>query len=398
MNKKIIKKIIISTIIASTLVSGLSASVNATSGYAYSMGGLTTPVSQIISTADNWALCGYTSYYNTDITYSYLANSNLINSSILYFSGPGGQNTVKLEDSLYFTSGYTNGTNKVGVCSYTLSNTKLVVFNAGYTASGTSNICTMTRNKGAKATIGWVSGLLSVDSTKWEQRFQSYVVSGHTISASMDYADSFTDYNDNMDTKDHVVYGSWNQILSLYYSSSSNETQQAESLRGEDDRVVPITEIECAYDDVDMSVFEDTIAAYDADFALSDYEISAVSTSEDDTSFVVDITKKVGEFSTSSGYTFIFHDEKADVMYDNTIDSECELRGLPESSARAERTAYEACETAASEKDDGYVIVDQSSTKFCDLETGELYNKVITECKETDGDCYYSYCTMVPVV
>ena len=60
----------------------------------------------------------------------------------------------------------------------------------------------------------------------------------------------------------------------------------------------------------------------DKNFDMSDYELSYVSTSTDISSFVVDITKMIGDFSTSSGYTFVFNDSKTDVMYDNTIDNE----------------------------------------------------------------------------
>ena len=374
----------------------ITTSVNATSGYAYSMGGMTTSVQQIINSANTWALCGYTSYYNTDITYSYLSSSSVLNSDILYFSGPGNQNNVQLENNLYIVSGGSNGTTDVGLSGYTLSNTRLVVFNACYTASGTSNICTVARTKGADAAIGWKGGLTSADSTKWQQRFQSYLVSGHKVHISMDYADSFSDYNNNLNTKNHLVYGNWTQYISLNASSSSGDTQESQNVRG-DDRVVPIQEITCSYDDVTIEDLENAIAAHSSDFDAGEYELSVASTSEDNTSFVVDVTKKIGDFSTSSGYTFIFHDNKTNVMYDNTInDKGVELRDNT-LSAKADRGVNEAYRTAAAEKEDGYNIVSQTAEKYCDLETGRFYNKILTECKEIDGECYYSYSKLIPL-
>ena len=371
-------------------------SVNATAGYAYSMGGLTTSVQQIINTANNWALCGYSSYYNTDIVYSYLGNSSVLNSSVVYMSGPGSQTRVKLEDSLYFTSGTCNGTTEVGVTNYTLSQTKLYVFNASKTAYGTSNLCTATRTHGAKAVLGWVSSISVSDSTLWQQRFQSKCVIGYTINSAIIYADSFSDYDYNSNIKNHVVYGNYGQTITWSGSSSIGDEQD----RGVDDREVSIDEIECSYDNIDEDAIAETIIAYAPDFDMSDYEINAVSTSEDNTSFVVDVTKKVGDFSTSSGYTFIFHDEKADVMYDNTIDSRLELSrsSLSVKSANADTNADTAYEIAARGIDDGYYITDQFVTKYCDVETGKFYNKVYTECKEINGECYYSYSTLVPVV
>ena len=197
MKTKNVSKIVASLLMVSVFSAGASADVSATSGYAYSMGGLSTSVQQIIDTANNWALCGYNSYYNTDITYYYLSLSSVLNSDILYFSGPAEQNSVKLENGLYITSGYNNGTSEVGLCTYTLSYNKLAVFNASYTASGTSNICTVAKLKGADAAIGWVGTLYTSDSTLWQSRFQSYLVSGHQVHISMDYADSFSDYANN---------------------------------------------------------------------------------------------------------------------------------------------------------------------------------------------------------
>ena len=396
MKTKAIRRTITTLLAISTLTVGVSAKVNATSGYAYSMGGLSTSVQQIIDTANNWALCGYTSYYNTDITYYYLSLSSVLNSDILYFSGPAEQNSVKLENGLYITSGYNNGTSEVGLCTYTLSYNKLAVFNAGYTASGTSNICTVARLKGADAAIGWAGTLYTSDSTLWQSRFQSYLVSGHQVHISMDYADSFSDYANNSKAKNHAVYGNWTQYISLNASSSSGDTQESQNVRG-DDRVVPIQEITCSYDDVTIEDLENAIVALDSDFDAGEYELSVASTSEDNTSFVVDVTKKIGDFSTSSGYTFIFHDNKTNVMYDNTInDKGVELRDNT-LSAKADRGVNEAYRTAAAEKEDGYNIVSQTAEKYCDLETGRFYNKILTECKEIDGECYYSYSKLIPL-
>jgi len=389
-------KVLSSMFLVAALITGLSKNVSATSGYAYSMGGLSTSVQQIIDTANNWALCGYNSYYNTDITYYYLSLSSVLNSDILYFSGPGGQNSVKLENGLYITSGYNNGTSEVGICTYTLSYNKLAVFNAGYTASGTSNICTVAKLKGADAAIGWKGTLYTSDSALWQSRFQSYLVSGHQVHISMDYADSFSDYSYNSYTKNHLVYGNWTQYISLNASSSSGDTQESQNVRG-DDRVVPIQEITCSYDDVTIEDLKNAIAAHNPDFDAGEYELSVASTSEDNTSFVVDVTKKIGDFSTSSGYTFIFHDNKTNVMYDNTInDKGVELRDNT-LSAKADRSVNEAYRTAAAEKEDGYYITSQTAEKYCDLETGRFYNKILTECKEIDGECYYSYSKLIPL-
>lgn len=63
MNMKKLMKCLLSTLSVTVFLGGVSTNVHATAGYAYSMGGLSTSVQQIIDTANNWALCGYTSYY-----------------------------------------------------------------------------------------------------------------------------------------------------------------------------------------------------------------------------------------------------------------------------------------------------------------------------------------------
>ena len=84
-------------------------------------------------------------------------------------------------------------------------------------------------------------------------------------------------------------------------------------------------------------------------------------------------------------------------MYDNTInDKGVELRDNT-LSAKADRGVNEAYRTAAAEKEDGYNIVSQTAEKYCDLETGRFYNKILTECKEIDGECYYSYSKLIPL-
>ena len=359
------------------------------------MGGLTTSVQQITDTANNWALCGYTSFYNTDITYSYLSSSNVLNSDILYFSGPGGQNTVQLENNLYLISGSNNGTTTVGLSNYTLSNTKLVVFNAGYTASGTTNICTKARNRGADAAIGWVGALSSSDSTLWQSRFQSYLVSGHKVHKSMDHADSFSDYNNNTNIKNHLVYGNWIQYISLY----TNVIESSLSDTIEDDRTVHTDTIECQYDDIDYTAINKAISTYDADFDPTEYESTVTSTSEDDTSFVIDYTRKIDGYSTKSGYTFIFHDNQADTFYDNTIKSDRLVNHtVPIEDAEEYRSdALQSANVELAAIDGNNRMTSQEAVLYSDIEADKCYYKVFTEYQDIDDGCYGAFTTMYQI-
>lgn len=369
--------------------------VYATSGYAYSMGGLSTSVQQIINSANSWALCGYTSYYNTDITYSYLSSSNVLNSDIIYFSGPGGQNSVKLENNLYVISGSNNGSTNVGLSSYTLSNTRLVIFNASYTALGTSNICTAARNRGAQAAIGWKGILYNSDSTLWQSRFQSYLISGHKVHISMDYADSFSDYNDTNRTKNHCVYGNWTQYISLYVNNNINPSSDAIA----DDRTVNTDTIECLYDDIDYTAINKAISTYDADFDPTEYESTVTSTSEDDTSFVIDYTRKIDGYSTKSGYTFIFHDNQADTFYDNTIKSDRLVNHtVPIEDAEEYRSdALQSANVELATMDGNNRMTLQEAVLYYDIEADKCYYKVFTEYQDIDDGCYGAFTTMYQI-
>ena len=368
--------------------------VYATSGYAYSMGGLSTSVQQIIDSANTWAFCGYTSYYNTDITYSYLSSSSVLNSDILYFSGPGAQNYVKLENNLYITSSTTNGSTMVGLNSYTLSNTRLVIFNAGYTASGTNNICTKARSRGADAAIGWEGTLITSDSTLWQQRFQSYCQSGHKVHIAMDYADSFNDYSSNVYTKDHLVYGNWTQYISLYANNNNNLPDAIA-----DDRTVHTDTIECQYDDIDYTAINKAISTYDADFDPTEYESTVTSTSEDNTSFVIDYTRKIDGYSTKSGYTFIFHDNQADTFYDNTIKSDRLVNHtVPIEDAEEYRSdALQSANVELAAIDGNNRMTSQEAVLYYDIEADKCYYKVFTEYQDIDDGCYGAFTTMYQI-
>lgn len=379
--------------------SAYSFTTHATAGYAYSMGGLTTSVQQIINTANNWAYCGYTSYYNTDITYSYLSSSSVLNSDILYFSGPGSQNSIKLEDNLYLISGSSNGTNKVGLSGYTLSNTKLAIFNSSYsasTASGTSNICTKARNRGADAAIGWVVDLPINDSAKWQSRFQSYCVNHHQVYEAMDYADSFSDYDYNYKVKNHIVYGNWNQYISLY-SSKGTSNKSSDTIK--DDRVVNIDTIKCQYNDIDYDAISQAIQSYNSDFDAAQYDVTTTSTSQDNSSFVVDYTLNIGGYSTNSGYTFIFHDNKTDVFYDNTIQTIRSTRNTvnAETTQLQRDNAIQAANTEFSAISGNNRITQQDAVLYYDIANNQSYYKVFTEYQDIDDGCYGTLVTMYAI-
>lgn len=407
--KKRIKNII-SVALAMSLLGGATLSADASSGYAYSMGGYygSTDSVRVINTANNWARCGYKSYYKTEITYSFLSSSNMLNSDILYFSAFGNQNFVKLQTNVYLVNGSSNGSNEVGISDYTLSNTRLVVYDAGYTASGTSNLCTATISRGADAVIGWYGSVNRDDTEKWQSRFQSYCVSGYKLVAAITYADSFSDYNNNTSVKDHRIYGNYNQVIQKSSASSvsilSEDTICAE-LETTPDRVVDIDEIECTYDDIDYNAINSEIKENFPDFDESDYKVTTVSNSLDGNSFVVDYTLKIGDYTTDSGYTIIFRDNKASTLYNNTIQSNTVstmAESVSEVNSSDEMETYKnaalnEAQKVVTEMNNGSFVVSQTAEPYYDINTNSYYYRVITEYDHMNSDCYDSFVTLYPI-
>lgn len=396
-------KTIISVALVAALLSATAISANAYSGYAYSFGGDYSTSQSVTNTAITWNSCGYTSYYTTTPTYSYLNSSNVLNSDILYFDAYGSQNLIKLKTGLYLTNGTSNGSDEVGIASYTLSNTRLVIYNCGYTASGSSNLCTTTRSRGADAVIGWKGGIISSDAVTWQERFQSYCKKGYRVNLAMDYADSFSDYSNNSAIKNHLIYGNWEQVILKTSTSSASELSESticSELETSPDRVINIDEIECTFDDIDYDAINAAIKAEFSDFDASEYETAVTSTSLDDSSFVIDYTLKVGDYSTNSGYTIIFRDDKASTLYNNTIQSNSVVMSVDNDIPDVEAYEVAAIEQAQSDINEiceGSTIVNQNITPYYDINTDTYYCKVITEYDHMNSGCYDTIQTLYPV-
>ena len=190
------------------LFSCFSCPVFASSPYpyagAYSIGGEFLNGADVISACDYWALCGYSSYYHDNPTFSYV-NSNKLNAYVLYFSAHGNQDAIYLLNNIRVSDGYiTPNSTTVDISTYTLDRPKLYVYDACLTASngdGTGiNLCSVTHAAGADCVIGWTTSIGVNDSFAWEQRFQNQLALGWTVQNAANYANGFS-YNDNTSIK-----------------------------------------------------------------------------------------------------------------------------------------------------------------------------------------------------
>ncbi len=358
---------------------------HAYAGYAYSMGGEFHSGNDVTSAANYWSLCGYTSYYTTNPTYSYVSSANRLNSDVLYFSAHGSRTGITFENGVRLTTGSNNGSSVVGLSSYTLSNTRLVVYDSCEGASGTTNICTVTRNRGADAVIGWQESILASDAFKWQKRFQDYCARGYKVHLAMDYADSFSDYDDNSTIKSHLIYGNWTQVIKRTSASSANilSSENVVSDNQETNRAFDINKIECDYDSINYSVIENTIKKHSNNFIKSKYEIFVTPTNPEKTSYVVDYLEKSGDFITSNGYTLIFKDNVAYTIYDNTTDNE-EIATIQEIKAPSieeldKKEALAQAKEKVLEIDDKNIIINQEIKPYYDTNNGKYYLKIFSE-------------------
>ena len=383
---------------------------HAYSGYAYSMGGEFHSGQDVISAADYWRMCGYTSYYTNNPTYSYMSSANRLNSDILYFSAHGNQYGVYFQNNLSLTTGTNNGVDRVGIDSYSLTNTRLVIYDACLTASGTSNLCTATINRGADAVIGWQESIEVNDALKWEKRFQEYCLRGYKVHLAMDYADSFSDYNYNYEIKSHLIYGNWTQVIKRTTASNvdvlSEETVCRE-LESTPNRIIDIEEIACDINNIKYSEIETAISNNIVDFEPSNYTITVTPTNSEKTSYVVDYTLNVEGFSTSNGYTLIFKENKANVIYNNSIENANNTaildiglnKGLS-SKALIESNRDSALFVATEQlkqMNSSHIITSQTITPYYDVLTGNCYLKVLTKYDYMGKGYYGAFSTLYPI-
>ena len=310
---KTIKTILIAVIVFS-LLSSATLGVNAQAGYAYAFGGeFYLPANgydyeDIKQAAYYGKVLNYRSYYNGDLTYSYL-NSQKLNSDIIYFSCHGDAN------SLYFyQSGLTikrnqgNTTNMINLSNWTLSNTKLMIADACSAAAGVDNICRTAWNQGANCALGWIT-TISTDSIHWLKRFYEYLYRGKTIQQAINYADSFNDYPASANLKSHFAYGDTSQIIKKSAKSIGTEETDIRA------HTIPAIRWDSEYKNYD--VLEKALLSEFPDFDLDQYQITVSNTSKDGANFVVDFNRIVNGCWTPTGYTIIFENNEATVIYDN---------------------------------------------------------------------------------
>ena len=379
-----LKKQIFALCMAVVLMASAVISAGAVAGRAYSIGGEFHNGDDVRSACDYFGLCGYSSWYSTNPTYSYLNSSYVLNSDILYFSAHGSQDGIYLPNNLSLHDGYGASGNAVDIRNFSLSNTKLVIYDACLTASNGDgsgiNLCTTTRDRGANAVLGWRVTIGANSAFEWQKRFQNRLALGHTVTNAVAYADQFS-YADN-DIKNHTLYGNGSQVIKKSKAAAPASLQEEVP----EQRQIAISPLQATYTTLSYDLLAEAMAEKIPGFDVSDYRVECTPTSENGKDFVIDYTKKTGAFITDSGYTVIFQNGRADRVYDNTVSAPLSLRFAarsgslpPQVTGQARQSAFAQAAQVVADRRDGSAVKEQSGEPYYEIETGRYYYRVFTE-------------------
>lgn len=361
--------------------------LSAPEGGAYSIGGEFHNGADIISACDFWALCGYSSYYNDNPSYSYV-NSNRLNAYILYFSAHGNQNAIYLPNNIIVSNGRITATSKtINIKNYNLNRAKLYVYDACQTASNANgsgvNLCTVTRDAGADCVIGWKQNIGVSDAFAWQKRFQNRLALGHTVQNAANYANGFS-YDNNSTIKSWQIFGNKNLIIKISHSAAlENNYIETDKYKY----------VDCSSKKYSMTNYvknQNTLNGIIKDnfveFNPSDYKKTYTYTNEEKSDYVIDYTYMIGEYSTRSGYSVIVNDNKVVGIQENNMDIENHTRkSIPNFSELSKMDAYEEAQSKVSARSDNSTIVEQYGEPFYDASTDTFGYRLMTVYKTEAG-------------
>lgn len=358
------KKHFLSAVVALCMMTMLTTPALAYSGYAYSIGGeFHNGGEDVQRMADYWAVSGYQSYYNVDPDYDYVADEDRLNSDILYFSSHGNQHGIYLLNDVVVTDGHSNAQYKeVGILDYSLTNNRVVIYDACETAKGSSNLCTATYGQGAAAVIGWPESVLANDSYSWMERFADYASRGYSLNRAMEYADSFSDYSQNSVIKSHKLYGDGTQDIQRNWRSATSVTELEQ-----DARLMTFENAPTSQDDV-LTAIQSINPAFDVD----EYQMT-ISENESSGLTVIDYVRKVGDFVTNSGYTVMIRNGVVESVYDNTVQEGPEMCSITQFTVSSEDYVEAEAAARAEIEERGDSVAEIAVKPYLDLATGQRF-------------------------
>ncbi|MBQ8165074.1 MAG: RICIN domain-containing protein [Clostridia bacterium] len=361
--------------------------------YAYSIGGEINDGDNAIEAADNWRLCGYTSYYDITPTVEDLCQ-DFLNSEIVYFSSHGEQHGLDLPNNVALSDGkHLNNPNYAFIDEYSLPNAKLFVYAACSTASledGSGyNLCTKTIDAGVDCVVGWPVDIYVDDQTDWFKHFQSALIAGGSVKDARDYANGFK-YYDNESIKSCIIFGNQNLVV--------NKDLSIDAISAYENINEPLIYTNIACESYEENAIKAILDSNFDTFSNDEAIVTVTPTNIAKTSCVIDYIYLHNGFNTKSGYSLIVEDGMIVAIRDNTIKAEiCESMNIPEVTQEIISKAKKQAVSEVCAIDENYRIVEQQGEKYFDVETAKYYYKVMTA-YETPNNAHGGITTMYELI
>ena len=361
---------------------------------AFSIGGEFFSGEDVVDAHNTWIECGYSSEYDISPSIETLSANNL-NSEVVYFSSHGSQHHLKLLNGIYLTDGTNNMENSVSIDDIELSNAKLYIYDACETAlladdTGV-NLCTQTLAAGVECVIGWYRKIDSGDAKKWQERFQTALINGSSVSAAADAADLYCDYYSNNTIKAHIIYGNENLIMNANNSYIGLEcspmmTPGSNFLRASN----------ISYPMHNQAVLKSILRTEFNDFYEGDAAITITYTNTQKTNYVIDYLYLNNGYITACGFTLIVKNGTITHMQYNNAQTLERLsqENIARSNVHASQIAAEVISAAIEQANDevysidlNYTITEQHGEMFYDIQENKYYYRIFTGYEDSNGTC-----------
>lgn len=265
--------------------------------------------------------CGYSSSVNTTPTATtlkgkYSGGSYIMSSDILFFSGHGNYDHIgfnwKQKGGDYDTGiNWEGNTTKYAGIKNRVGSTQLITFAACLTASnGDTNISNNAVEYGAETAVGWSEEVLSGSHSNWLERYHDYLVDGYSVGEAVEYANSFT-YLPGSHVKDVVIYGNEDLVINNSGRAIRSGDSELNHLSVSPLMIQALDEESCVADAIC------TISDSNPEFSIDDYVIETHRIC--DGTETIDLTRKIGEYITNSGYVIHVKDGVIQSIIDNSI-------------------------------------------------------------------------------
>lgn len=325
---------------------------------------------------------GYASEFCIVPTYEYLDGTNpddsdRLGSSIVFLDGHGEYNHIKFESpnlsntsNKTYTTGVStkqesferDGNTYVSIRNKDVSNSRLMVFSACYTAkevSGEKNLTQYAVIRGAETAIGWREKIAEEASAVWNERFLDKLSDGYTVKDAALYADK--KFQRDSAITHWSIEGNKANVINL---SGPYKAKSAKKLSR-------LSDINCTQSNIfvdmnsrDLTELENIIKSEYEYFNPDDYETMIVPVNTNDkNTYRVYYERCINGFDTNTGFYAVIENNELYYLTERTTDYDLDLLATKTVNL-TDDVIEEAKQIAANQIEDRYYITDQTVDKM----------------------------------